>query len=170
MDCLMARHEVFPAPAGSASPKSIRPLPAVENPLDALFVRGVDGGLFGYIVATLDSDYPWPCRPDLLADNLRWRELPIIDGLGMAKQVVALMLERLVCVHRSGRHSKGQYALFEVKVSDEGLYVGNVAVRPSVKGRGIGRLLLELAETEASPGLQDDLPHHGVTDDGDLQR
>jgi GNAT superfamily N-acetyltransferase len=40
-------------------------------------------------------------------------------------------------------------AAIVLKVTDEGFYVDNVAVRPSVKGQGIGRLLLELAEAEA---------------------
>src|SRR6185436_9701544 len=35
-----------------------------------------------------------------------------------------------------------------LKVTDEGFYVDNVSVRPVVKGQGIGRLLLKLAETE----------------------
>jgi predicted N-acetyltransferase YhbS len=34
-------------------------------------------------------------------------------------------------------------------VTDEGFYVDNVAVRPSVKGRGVGRQLLEFAEAAA---------------------
>lgn len=36
-----------------------------------------------------------------------------------------------------------------LKVTDEGFYLDNVAVRPSVKGKGVGRLLLELADAEA---------------------
>jgi predicted N-acetyltransferase YhbS len=36
-----------------------------------------------------------------------------------------------------------------LKETDEGFYVDNVSVRPSVKGQGVGRSLLELAETEA---------------------
>ena len=36
-----------------------------------------------------------------------------------------------------------------LKITEEGFYIDNVAVRPLVKGRGIGRLLLELAEGEA---------------------
>jgi len=36
-----------------------------------------------------------------------------------------------------------------LKVTDEGFYVDNVAVRPTVKGTGVGRLLLEVAEAEA---------------------
>jgi ribosomal protein S18 acetylase RimI-like enzyme len=36
-----------------------------------------------------------------------------------------------------------------LKTTDEGFYVDNVSVRPSVKGKGIGRSLLRLAETEA---------------------
>jgi ribosomal protein S18 acetylase RimI-like enzyme len=36
-----------------------------------------------------------------------------------------------------------------LQVTDEGFYVNNVAVRPSVKGQGVGRQLLELAEAEA---------------------
>jgi GNAT superfamily N-acetyltransferase len=33
--------------------------------------------------------------------------------------------------------------------TDEGFYVDNVAVRPAVKGSGVGRALLELAEQQA---------------------
>ena len=33
--------------------------------------------------------------------------------------------------------------------TDEGFFVDNVAVRPSVKGRGFGRLLLQFAQAEA---------------------
>ena len=36
-----------------------------------------------------------------------------------------------------------------LKITDEGFYVDNVSVRPVVKGQGVGRLLLELAESEA---------------------
>jgi len=36
-----------------------------------------------------------------------------------------------------------------LKITDEGFYVDNVAVRPAVKGTGVGRLLLEVAEAEA---------------------
>lgn len=36
-----------------------------------------------------------------------------------------------------------------LKCVDEGFYVDNVAVRPPVRGQGVGRLLLLLAETEA---------------------
>jgi N-acetylglutamate synthase-like GNAT family acetyltransferase len=35
------------------------------------------------------------------------------------------------------------------KINDEGFYLDNIAVRPSVKGSGVGRSLLELAEAEA---------------------
>ena len=35
------------------------------------------------------------------------------------------------------------------KVTAEGFYLDNIAVRPSAKGTGIGRTLLELAESEA---------------------
>ena len=35
------------------------------------------------------------------------------------------------------------------KITDEGFYLDNVAVRPSVKGAGVGRLLLQFAEAEA---------------------
>ena len=36
-----------------------------------------------------------------------------------------------------------------LQVTREGFYVDNVSVRPAVKGQGVGRLLLELAESEA---------------------
>jgi N-acetylglutamate synthase-like GNAT family acetyltransferase len=36
-----------------------------------------------------------------------------------------------------------------LKTTDEGFYLDNVAVRPSAWGKGIGRQLLEYAETEA---------------------
>lgn len=35
------------------------------------------------------------------------------------------------------------------KTTEEGFYLDNVAVRPSVKGCGVGRMLLEFGETEA---------------------
>jgi GNAT superfamily N-acetyltransferase len=36
-----------------------------------------------------------------------------------------------------------------LKLTGEGFYLDNVSVRPRVKGKGVGRLLLELAESEA---------------------
>jgi N-acetylglutamate synthase-like GNAT family acetyltransferase len=46
--------------------------------------------------------------------------------------------------------SKGKIVGVAVlKVTDEGFYLDNVAVRPSAKGTGVGRTLLELAEAEA---------------------
>ena len=46
--------------------------------------------------------------------------------------------------------SRGQIVGVAVlMVTDEGFYLDNVAVRPSAKGTGVGRTLLELAETEA---------------------
>jgi len=36
-----------------------------------------------------------------------------------------------------------------LQITEERFYVDNVSVRPSVKGQGVGRLLLELAESEA---------------------
>ena len=36
-----------------------------------------------------------------------------------------------------------------LKITDEGFFIDNIAVRPAVKGAGVGRLLLELAEREA---------------------
>ena len=36
-----------------------------------------------------------------------------------------------------------------LQVTDEGFYVDDVAVRPAVKGRGVGKALLQLAESEA---------------------
>jgi N-acetylglutamate synthase-like GNAT family acetyltransferase len=37
-----------------------------------------------------------------------------------------------------------------LKVPEKGFYLDNVSVRPSVKGKGADRTLLELAEAEAS--------------------
>ena len=37
-----------------------------------------------------------------------------------------------------------------LKITGEGFYIENVAVRLSVKGKGVGRQLLELAESEAA--------------------
>jgi N-acetylglutamate synthase-like GNAT family acetyltransferase len=36
-----------------------------------------------------------------------------------------------------------------LKITDEGFYLDNVAVRPSAQGAGVGRKLLELVESEA---------------------
>jgi ribosomal protein S18 acetylase RimI-like enzyme len=40
-------------------------------------------------------------------------------------------------------------AVLVLRVTDEGFLIDNVAVHPSCQGTGIGRALLELAETEA---------------------
>ncbi len=45
--------------------------------------------------------------------------------------------------------ASGVVGAIVLKVNDEGFYVDNVAVRPSAKGKGIGRLLLEFAESKA---------------------
>ena len=55
------------------------------------------------------------------------------------------------------RHSQVHVAISEgrvvgaivLQITGEGFYVDNVSVRPAVKGQGVGRLLLELAESEA---------------------
>ena len=36
-----------------------------------------------------------------------------------------------------------------LQITDDGFYIDNVAVRPTAKGTGVGRSLLELAEEEA---------------------
>jgi ribosomal protein S18 acetylase RimI-like enzyme len=36
-----------------------------------------------------------------------------------------------------------------LKITDDGFYVDNVAVRPVARGKGVGRSLLQLAEVEA---------------------
>lgn len=51
-------------------------------------------------------------------------------------------------VHVAELHGKVVGAIV-LQITDEGFYIDNVAVRPAVKGSGIGRLLLELAEREA---------------------
>lgn len=51
-------------------------------------------------------------------------------------------------VHVAEAESKVVGAIV-LKITDEGFYIDNVSVRPIVKGQGVGRLLLELAETEA---------------------
>ena len=55
------------------------------------------------------------------------------------------------------RHSQVHVAIADgrvigaivLQITKEGFYIDNVSVRPAVKGRGVGRLLLELAESEA---------------------
>jgi GNAT superfamily N-acetyltransferase len=51
-----------------------------------------------------------------------------------------------VYVAVNGRRIVGTMTL---KITDEGYFLENVAVRPEVKGTGVGRLLLQLAEFEA---------------------
>ena len=54
--------------------------------------------------------------------------------------------EAMVHVATQGKLVVGAIVL---KTTDEGFYVDNVAVRPSAKGTGVGRMLLQLAESEA---------------------
>jgi GNAT superfamily N-acetyltransferase len=58
-----------------------------------------------------------------------------------------VIAEAMVHVATQGKLVVGAIVL---KTMGEGFYVDNVAVRPSAKGTGVGRMLLQLAESEAS--------------------
>jgi ribosomal protein S18 acetylase RimI-like enzyme len=64
----------------------------------------------------------------------------------MLDDYAALLKDHEVHVATQGNQVVGVIVL---SVTDEGFYVDNVAVRPSVKGKGVGRQLLELAEEQA---------------------
>lgn len=64
----------------------------------------------------------------------------------MLDDYAAVIAESEVHVASAGEKVIGAIVLV---VTEEGFYIGNVAVRPSVKGRGVGRRLLELAEAQA---------------------
>jgi len=57
-----------------------------------------------------------------------------------------VIAESIVHVATQGGRVLGAIVL---KTTEEGFYVDNVAVRPSAKGIGVGRMLLQLAESEA---------------------
>ena len=57
-----------------------------------------------------------------------------------------VIAESIVRVATKGGQIIGAIVL---KTTEEGFYVDNVAVRPSARGTGVGRMLLELAESEA---------------------
>jgi len=46
-------------------------------------------------------------------------------------------------------HDDRLVGVIVMAITGDGFYVDNVAVRPAVKGRGVGRCLLEVAEAEA---------------------
>ena len=64
----------------------------------------------------------------------------------MLEDYSRVITEAIVHVAALGTAIVGAIVL---KTTDEGFYVDNVAVRPSSKGTGVGRLLLQLAESEA---------------------
>jgi GNAT superfamily N-acetyltransferase len=77
--------------------------------------------------------------------------LPWIERIGrqpgpMLQDFAAVIEEADVHVAVGGGSVVG---VIVTKVTVEGFYVDNVAILPSVKGLGIGRLLLEFAEAEA---------------------
>ena len=64
----------------------------------------------------------------------------------MLEDYSAVIAESIVHVVALGERIVGSIVL---KETQDGLYLDNVAVRPSAKGTGVGRLLLTFAETEA---------------------
>ena len=64
----------------------------------------------------------------------------------MLEDYTLVIAEAMVHVAMQGTLVVGAVVL---KTTDEGFYVDNVAVRPSAKGTGVGRMLLQLAESEA---------------------
>ena len=54
---------------------------------------GIEGALFGRVVATRDRDVPGPARPDLLGDDNGRHKLPAIDGSCRTDQFVVLVSE-----------------------------------------------------------------------------
>lgn len=75
-----------------------------------------------------------------------------IERIG--KQPGPMLEDYAVVIHESLVHvaiddSGRVVGAIVMQETPEGFYVDNVAVRPSVKGRGIGRILLQFAEGEA---------------------
>ena len=64
----------------------------------------------------------------------------------MLEDYARVIAEAMVHVASHGDLVVGAIVL---KTTDEGFYLDNVAVRPSVRGIGVGRMLLQLAESEA---------------------
>jgi hypothetical protein len=61
---------------------------------------GINGNLLRRVIAPVDGNDPWSSRADCLADDQSWRELAVVDCLGAANQIVALVLKRPGCAHR----------------------------------------------------------------------
>ena len=64
----------------------------------------------------------------------------------MLEDYSVVITEAIVYVAAQGDRVVGAIVL---KTTEEGFYVDNVAVRPSATGTGVGRLLLQHAESEA---------------------
>ena len=64
----------------------------------------------------------------------------------MLEDYSLVIAEHMVHVAAQGGLVLGAIVL---KTTDEGFYLDNVAVRPFAKGTGVGRMLLELAESQA---------------------
>jgi N-acetylglutamate synthase-like GNAT family acetyltransferase len=96
-------------------------------------------------------------RPAAAADVPRLAELvaaaygPFVDRIGfpprpMTEDYAQVVRDRDVTVAEEEGEIVG---LLVLDVTDEGFLVDNVAVDPSVRGSGLGRVLLERAEAEA---------------------
>jgi GNAT superfamily N-acetyltransferase len=108
---------------------------------------------------TRDADQPatYSLRPADLSDAVEVADLVeaayehYIERIGrspspMTEDYVAVIGDRQVTVAESGATIVGVIVLGR---TDEGFVIDNVAVRPSHQGTGLGKLLLDLAETEA---------------------
>jgi ribosomal protein S18 acetylase RimI-like enzyme len=86
----------------------------------------------------------------------------------MTEDYSEVIANRRVTVAESGGAIVGVIVLDQ---TDEGFAIDNVAVRPSHRGRGLGRTLLELAEAEARSAGFDSIylyTHEKMTENVDL--
>lgn len=97
-------------------------------------LRRAEAGDVGGVTATVCSAY-----------------LPYIERIGRQP---GPMLEDYASIVRDGQvyvvvEAGTVVGVIVMSITEEGFYVENVAVRPTVKGSGVGRRLLEFAEAEA---------------------
>ena len=117
-----------------------------EGPHPSRAARSVNDGSSGITIRRAAADDVAGITSCVCEAYIHYIERIGSQPFAMLKNYAEVVRESQVHVAVDGPRVAGVIVL---QITDEGFYVDNVAVRPTARGQGVGRRLLDLAESEA---------------------